>query len=268
MPNTFRQRQPRLGHVWVRGWRSVVVLLVVVALALSAVVAFRVRLAPTVKVVAFGDSVPSGRACGCRGFVETFAAMRATQVGGDAATVNLAVDGDTSAELLSQVQGPAAREAVEGADTVVLMIGANDVLDPFARDLAAQCSERDCYTSAEQSVTVNVTATIRWIRAIHRSWVAVLVVGYWNIAQDGSIGRAAYGVEGMAKADRATMAANSALLAAATAAGALYVPTFAAFRGAGGDQDATALLADDGDHPNAAGHARIAEALFIAATAG
>ena len=97
--------------------------------------------------------------------------------------------------------------------------------------------------------------------------VAVPVVGYWNIAQDGSVGRAAYGVEGMAKADRATTLANSALLAAATAAGALYVPTFAAFRGVLGDQDATPLLADDGDHPNAAGHARIAEALFTAATA-
>ena len=266
MPTTFGKRPPWLGRVLARGWPPVGWLLVVVALVLSAVVGLRVSLAPTLTVVAFGDSVPSGRGCGCRGFVETFAAMRATQVGADAATVNLAVDGDTSADVLSHVQGPAAQSAVEGADTVVLMIGANDFLDPLARDLEAQCSEMDCYTSVEQSVTANVTATIRSIRAIHRSPVAVLVVGYWNIAQDGSVGRAAYGVEGMAKADRATTHANNALLTAATAAGALYVPTFAAFRGSSGDQDATPLLAGDGDHPNAAGHARIAQALFTAAT--
>ena len=41
-----------------------------------------------------------------------------------------------------------------------------------------------------------------------------------------------------------------------------------AFKGDDRDQDPTALLAPDGDHPNAAGHQAIADALYAALPSG
>ena len=43
-----------------------------------------------------------------------------------------------------------------------------------------------------------------------------------------------------------------------------YVDIYTPFKGADGSTDDTALLADDGDHPNAAGHQLIATALLAA----
>ncbi|MCZ1075024.1 SGNH/GDSL hydrolase family protein [Rhodococcus sp. A5(2022)] len=43
--------------------------------------------------------------------------------------------------------------------------------------------------------------------------------------------------------------------------GAIYVDLHTAFKGAAGDVDPTALLTDDGNHPNQIGHRRIADAL-------
>jgi len=179
-----------------------------------------------------------------------------------ASTVNLAVDGYTSAEVRSQVVGSAASAALQRADTVVIMVGANDFLQPLVDDLDGRCSRADCYTLSERMLTTNVVETIQQIHAIHPAPVSVIVVGYWNVAQDGSVGRALYGVDGMAEADRATAYANTALQKAAADTGARYVATFAAFRGPDGGRDPTPLLAADGDHPNAAGHDLIAQALF------
>jgi len=239
-------------------------LLAVVSLAVSNSGGNQGTAAVVRTVVALGDSVPSGGGCDCRAFPEMYAATSAARVGAVARTVNLAVGGYTSAEVRSQVADPAARSALQTVDTVVIMVGANDFLQALADDLDGRCSQPDCYTLAKTSVTANVVDTIEQIHAIHPTPVSVIVVGYWNVAEDGSVGRAAYGADGMAKADRATAYANTALQQAAADTGAHYVATLAAFRGPGGGLDPTPLLAADGDHPNAAGHDRIAQALFDA----
>jgi len=241
-----------------------VVSLAVVSLAVSNSPGDRRTAAVVRTVVALGDSVPSGGGCDCRAFPEMYAATSAARVGEVARTVNLAVDGYTSAEVLSQVADPAARSALQTADTVVIMVGANDFLQALADDLDGRLSRADCYTLAKTSVAANVIDTVQQIHAIHPTPVSVIVVGYWNVAEDGSVGRAAYGADGMAKADRATAYADTALQQAAADTGAHYVATLAAFRGPGGGLDPTPLLAADGDHPNAAGHDRIAQALFDA----
>jgi acyl-CoA thioesterase-1 len=68
--------------------------------------------------------------------------------------------------------------------------------------------------------------------------------------------------------DEATTYANNAILGAARATGATYVPTYPVFKGANGRTDPTSLLAPDGDHPNALGHRLIAQALLGALPRG
>jgi len=267
MPAAFEQHGRLQGPPrW--PWLLLVVSVAVVSVAVLSLLLWRsggaLRTAAVGRtVVALGDSVPSGGACECRAFPDTYAARSAARVGVVGSTVNLAVDGNTSAEVRSQVVGPAARAALQTANTVVIMVGANDFLQPLVDDLDGRCSRADCYTLAERSLTANVVETIQQIHGIHPAPVSVIVVGYWNVvAQDGSVGRALYGADGMAKADRATAHANTALQQAAADAGAHYVTTFAAFRGHEGGLDPTKLLTADGDHPNAAGHDRIAQTLL------
>jgi lysophospholipase L1-like esterase len=194
-------------------------------------------------VVTLGDSVPAGSACDCDPFPVTYA--RAVHAVSD----NLAVPGYTSADVLAQIPGVRSRLAT--ADEVVLMIGANDLATAFEADT----SFPDAATTMQQ----NVVASIRAIDAVRAT--TVLVLGYWNVVQDGQVAAAAYGPAGVKRSVTATEYANDGLREAAAETHATYVSTDAAFHGPDGTQDPTNLLAADGDHPNAAGHAAIAALL-------
>ncbi len=196
---------------------------------------------PRRTVVTLGDSVAAGSACDCEPFPDLYAHSQR------AASANLAVPGFTSGDVLAQLPGD--RTALAAADEVLLMIGAND--------LAAAFDAGDPYSDAATTVRNQVMATITEIEQIHPT--RVIVLGYWNVVQDGQVGRAAYGEAGMRESARATAAANDALRAAAKGTGAIYVSTDVAFHGADGTLDPTALLAADGDHPDAAGHELIAK---------
>ncbi|GAB2591390.1 hypothetical protein Aab01nite_39130 [Paractinoplanes abujensis] len=186
-------------------------------------------------VVTLGDSVPAGTACGCTPFPALYARSQ------HATDVNLAVPGATSADVRAAV--PA---AASSASEVVLMIGAND--------MAAVFDDPSRYAATAAAVEANVTATIEAIG--HGRRTRVVVLGYWNVVQDGDVGAAAYGPDGVRKATRATDLTNAALQRAAAATDATYVSTEPPFHGPAG---ATALLAPDGDHPDEAGQAAIAK---------
>jgi lysophospholipase L1-like esterase len=194
-------------------------------------------------VVTLGDSVPAGTACACDPFPVTYA--RAVH----AVSENLAVPGYTSADVLAQI--PGVRSRLASADEVVLMIGAND--------LAAAFDAGTSFTAAAGTMQQNVTASIRAIDAVRRT--TVLVLGYWNVVQDGQVAEASYGPSGVKRSITATEDANDGLRTAAQQTDATYISTGAAFHGSGGTKDPTGLLASDGDHPNAAGHAAIAALL-------
>jgi len=194
-------------------------------------------------VVTLGDSVPAGSACDCDPFPVTYA--RAIHAVSD----NLAVPGYTSSDVLAQI--PGVRSRLAEADEVVLMIGANDLAAAFDADT----SLADAATTMQE----NVVASIQAIDAIRQT--TVLVLGYWNVVQDGQVAQSSYGAEGVKRSVTATQYANDSLREAAAETHATYISTDAAFHGPDGNQDPTNLLAADGDHPNAAGHAAIAALL-------
>jgi acyl-CoA thioesterase-1 len=214
-------------------------------------------------VVVLGDSVPAGAACGCTPFAAEYAKMVA-EGGADARLINLAQNGFTAHDVRLQVETVAAGSAIRDATTVLVMAGAND-FGPAFDEVRRQAAAPDAsFSRTAALVDDDITATVDEIRKVGRDDVSVIVFGYWNVMEDGAVGRADYGDDGLAEAVTATEYANRALRRAATEVSALYVPTDVAFKGVDGDQDPTGLLADDGDHPNAQGHELIAEAAYAA----
>jgi len=194
-------------------------------------------------VVALGDSVPAGNACGCTSFVAQVAAAW------HAALRNLARGGYTSADVLSQAQ----RLHVDGGpgQTTLVTVGAND----FDSALLSQPGYRSSdgfsgYAGTFAALQRNLTALLSQLHG------RVIVTGYWNVFLDGDVGRAK-GSAYVRDSDALTRMVNAALERTAAAADATYVDLYGPFKG-DGDQDDSALLAADGDHPSAAGHALIA----------
>jgi acyl-CoA thioesterase-1 len=210
-------------------------------------------------IVTLGDSVPAGTACDCDPFPDLYA----RRISPDARSVDLAQPGFTSADVRGQVGAGAVRAALRNASVVLIMAGANDLADAFDSG-----GDDDAYQASAAQVETNVAAIVAAIGQIHGTPVRVLVLGYWNVVKDGAAALAAYGAAGLASAESATHYANQALRRAADRTGARYVPTTPAFKGDERDQDPTGLLAADGDHPNAAGHQAIADALYAALPAG
>jgi lysophospholipase L1-like esterase len=165
-------------------------------------------------VITLGDSVPAGTACDCDPFPDVYAR------GQDAVSENLATPGYTSADVRAQIAG--IRAALAGADEVLLMIGANDLAEAF--------DDESSFPGAAAAMQSNVTATIDTIETIHQT--SVIVLGYWNVVQDGKVGAEDYGPSGVRAAASATTYANDALMSAAQKTGATYVSTDPAFHGA------------------------------------
>jgi lysophospholipase L1-like esterase len=64
-------------------------------------------------------------------------------------------------------------------------------------------------------------------------------------------------------ADTVTAHVDETIKSVAQSTGAVYVDLRTAFRGPDASWDETHLLGPDGDHPNAAGHRRIAQAIAL-----
>jgi lysophospholipase L1-like esterase len=206
-------------------------------------------------VLALGDSVPAGAACDCRPFPELYA----RDLAANGRSTNLARSGFTSGDVLEQVEDPATESAVRAASVIVIMVGANDLAPVFAAGGSSAACRR-----AAAVVQLNVTAVLRRIRAVQPALVPVLVLGYWNVVEDGDVASTDYSAADTAQAAAITGYTNDALRSAAVTGSATYVSTLAAFKGDDGRANPTGLLAGDGDHPDAQGQLAIAAALYAA----
>lgn len=217
----------------------------------------------TYRVVGLGDSVPAGTACGCDTYVSLVGRARAAALGLAPDVTDLAVPGMTTAELVDQLGDPDVASAVAGADLVIVTIGANDFDPDQAADDACAPPGLDCYRPQLDAQPAELDAVLDAIAALEAGHPATVVVtDYWDVFLDGDVGRA-QGPAYVAASDALTAADNAVIEAAAGRHGAIFVDLFEPFRGDGSSDD-TALLAADGDHPDAAGHRLIARTIEAA----
>ena len=219
-------------------------------------------------VVALGDSVPAAALCHCAGYVEQLTTMlqRATHRPG--VVRNDAVGGWTTADVEQDLRGPGTSADITRADLVVVEVGANDfdlsrVDDPACLPAAGS----PCWSETLANLRSGLTRIISTIRSLDRQdTLRIAVAGYWNVTVDGAVGRQR-GPDFVSGSDELTRLVNQTIADVAQHDGALYIDAYAALKGVNGDQDPTANLLDDGDHPNAQGHALLAQELYDTLTA-
>ena len=205
-------------------------------------------------VVGLGDSIMAGTNCSCTGPLAAYADAVERAGGARPEVTNLGVAGWTTQDLREFLTTDAdARSALAAADTVVIIIGANDLfrMGEAFRDGA------DATTLGRQALLLNagVTAALEAVRgAAGDRPDTYLVTGYWDILAPS--GRST------TQSAAATAMVNEAIRTAAENVGMEYVDLAGPFGASG---DVGALISDDGLHPNADG-ARIIGEAFAEAT--
>jgi lysophospholipase L1-like esterase len=215
------------------------------------------------RVVALGDSVPSGAGCDCVPFATLLARSLASASGSKVAVTNEARDGLTTDGLLQELNEAPVRRQLATASLVTVTIGAND----FDADRAesTDClgpANIDCYQDRLGSLSTALHAVLTRIAALTPSSSRVVVTGYWNVFLDGAVGQQ-HGATYVRTSDSLTRAVNHVAARQALRTGAQYVDLYLPFASRSPAQ-LTQLLAPDGDHPSASGHRLIASVLFQA----
>lgn len=223
---------------------------------------------PTASVVlGLGDSVTAGSNCDCTDFIHLYAAGLPAAKGGPAEPINLGKGGSTSVDLLDDLRHDSTtKDDAARANIDVITIGANDLQPLLATWQASDC-DNTCYDGATRAVGDRIRAIVQTIRNLRGTApTTVFVTSYWNVFADGQVAREESGEEYLTWSDTLTQALNTQICSAAKATGSTCVDLHAPFKG-NGSMDPTPLLADDGDHPNAAGHHVIATTLLAATKA-
>ncbi len=214
------------------------------------------RLTTVRDVETLGDSVPYGTRCGCRPFPSLTASRLAALDGPAVVSTNDSYPGYRVDNVLAQLTSSArVRARVRAAQVVIVEIGANDVgYSSVCRTSVA------CYTKRLPHVRASLTRIVTTIRALAPGRrIGIVLLGYWNVWLDGRYA-AARGPAYVKAGVTVTLATDAVIRSVAQSTGSAYADLWLAFRGTT-SRDDTALLASDGDHPDAAGHAVIAAAV-------
>lgn len=224
--------------------------------------------------VALGDSVTAGSACGCTAFPALYATAAGAYYGVPVTMQNLGAGGLSSTQLVAVLAKTDSVEsrALRSADIDLITIGANDFGDDHDDVTAGVCSgakNDECTADELRQLGQNITDIVSTIHRDRGSRpTTILITGYWNVFEDGEVARSSFSAAGRAATKKLTASVNQTIEAAAHASGASYVDLAGPYDQADPDQDPTSLLAPDGDHPNAAGHALIARTLVSAGLPG
>lgn len=203
-------------------------------------------------VVVLGDSVPAGTACNCTPSGELAAAQLGAGQGRRVTVDNESVAGFDSSDVLAQLANPELRRRIAGAEGLIVEVGAND-FDADQAYRAVCLTTSACFGDQLPRTSANLAKIITTARSLQtKSGAQVVALGYWNVFVDGAVGRD-QGVTFMTVSNTLTREFDARLATVAESAGAVVVDVSTAFDRADAG-DPTALLAADGDHPNARGH--------------
>lgn len=220
------------------------------------------------QVVALGDSVTSGAACACAAFPAVYGRLLSRKSGVPVHVDNRGADGLDTAGLLQLLQQDTdgAARAVGDADVILVTIGANDFGDHHDEVTEGRCSRPaggDCVSDELLGMRAGLDQILSTVRSLRgRRATTVLVTGYWNVFEDGDVARRSFPASGRAATLGLTRRTNQAVRLATLGQGATYVGVLGPFHR--DRPDISGLLAADGDHPNAMGHALLARVLLHA----
>ena len=223
-------------------------------------------------VVVIGDSLPYARAdCGgCTGFPDLYGALIEESTGRVVDVSNLSThDGIDTPGLLTRIRVDLPmREAVTGADVVVVSSGFNDA--PWSRsDDGCDGPNGDevdwttytaaCIDTAAAAFGTSFDGVLAEIATLRGGQpTAVRVINGYN----SWIGWSQAPSEATTPSILVQEAFGSTTCEVAIARDALCADTYDAFNGADGSRPSGDLLADDYTHPSAEGHELIADVLF------
>ncbi len=215
-------------------------------------------------VVGIGDSVMAGTHCGCAGPMAAYADLLSKATGRRVDARSFGVNGATTTSVLAQVTTEPLRTALQHADIVVVIVGAND-LNPDAAEESSGSCDASCYQPDVSAMGTHLGQLLDQLATIDgTSPHMILVANYWDLFPEAGLARTGPESAQLEWQEAITAAANSAIRTQALGHHDIYVDTVVPFRGPGGDDDPSSLLASDGDHPNAAGVQVLAKALVAA----
>jgi lysophospholipase L1-like esterase len=212
--------------------------------------------AKTYSIVALGDSVPHGTNCSCTPYPPLTATGLSKTTGDKVKATNDSVAGYTTKNVLNQLNNNQdVINHIKKADVVEIEIGANDVA------YNSTCGTSvDCYAPKVPTMKQNLLSIVRRTQSLVSGHKHLLVLlDYWSIWLGGKYA-ANKGQAYVATAEEMTDRVDSAIKSTASKTGSAYVDLRAAFKGPSYSYDETHYLSSDGDHPNAAGHQKIADA--------
>jgi lysophospholipase L1-like esterase len=219
------------------------------------------------RVVGLGDSVTSGEHCACDDYVTGFGHLLQARDGVRVHVTDDGVSGSTSDGLADELgSDDGLRSDVRHADVVVVTMGANDLSPALASWRSGRCPAR-CSDPEIATMRVDLGRVLATVGRLDPGDTRVLVTTYWNVFTDGDVARKAERPGYLTWSDAVTREANAAIAQVAASHGATLVDLYAPFKG-DGSTDPTALLAPDGDHPDAAGTALISRTVLAAYEAG
>jgi lysophospholipase L1-like esterase len=223
---------------------------------------------PSWQYTALGDSLAAG-ALAQEGYVPRYATYVNIDTGAHVSTLDLGIPGWHSGDLLDALQNdPIFRSQVSGAQLVTWDIGGNDLANAHAHFVQKTCGgsdNQDCLRSAVSMFESNWDAIVVELLTLRDPSKTILrTMDIYNpyVASDMKAGI-------FTTLEPYLDEVNSHIHANAQANSIPVAAVHQAFNGADGTQDpgTLGLIADDGFHPNDAGHKVIADQLRMLAYA-
>ena len=199
--------------------------------------------------------MPRGTNCDCEPYPPLTATAFATRTEHAVEATNDSVAGATTSSVLKQLANRDVIRHLRATRAVEIEIGANDVA------YSQSCGNKTaCYAPRVPTVEKNLAAIVGRVHKLtSRHHALIVLLDYWSVWLGGKYA-AAKGNAYVAAAEQMTDEVNTVIKSTAVATGSAYVDVRAAFKGPDYSYDETHYLSSDGDHPNAAGHKRIATA--------